>query len=230
MIDVIEKKHYVFGELIPMTTKFVNDYLAETDETLKQFHLANLILAMDLPVMNLCKKYKQKNPKMDVDVAYSLCVGKSLISALAHYETDKDFLALYYTIMNRDIKSYIRKLKTEKSQFMDNMLSGDAEHEGADGTVTLFDAVADKNRTDNIICDTMVLHKLIEEFSNTDAYGPLIKFEMCGNRDDKTASILTFLNVEEYGPRERKIVQRTKERFKKFLIAHNFDYESYLYR
>lgn len=230
MIEVIDKKHYKFGELIPMTTKFANDYLSETDETLKQFHLTNLILAIDLPTMNLCKKFRHKNPKMDLEVVHALCISTSLLSALEHYDKEKDFLALYYTVMERDIISYLRTLKTEKARFNDSVLSGDAEHEGADGVITLFDSVSDNKTSGDIVCDTMVLHELLEEFANTDIHGHLIKFEMYGNRDDRTSAIVQFLGAEEYGPRERKIVQRTKERFKKFLVEKDFDYASYLYK
>ena len=233
MVEVIEKRRYEFDELFPMTTKFAEQYLAETDAVIKEFHFVNLVLSVDLLTMNHCKKVRVCNSKVDVEVLHALCVGKALLKTLKHYDKERgDFLSLYHKVMEQEIIDYIRSINTEKEQFNDSAVSGDGECEGSDGNITIFDTIPSTttNHKDFDICDKLLLNQLIDEFERVDAYGKLIRIEMYGNREDRRLAVINYLGVEDYGPRERKIVQRTKNRFKEFLIANKFDYESILYQ
>ena len=222
---------YSFGDLIPMTNDLVEQYRSENDEIKQQFILADLILIIDELTRTFCNKFKKKYNafEIDLDEAHALCMSESLNATLNAHDPEKGpFLALYYKVMENHLKDLFRHLTTKKEKFHQKLISGDACYSDVEGGATLFDNTNLVEDVSETICKKIVLDDLIDKFEEIDPYGKVIRCEMFGNTTDKTKAILEVLGAETFGDVERQRVQRTKRRFKKFLLENNFDIDSYL--
>lgn len=215
---------YSFDDLIPLTNSLAKAYKEESDDVKRQFILCDLVIYLEELTENYCKKFKLRTNafEMDVSDAVAECLGVSLFSTLNMYDEQRgNFLSLFYKTMENDLISLFRRLTTRTAKFHDNNLSGDACYSAA-GKGTLFDTIPSPEDFSDAICNKVILEELLIKFEEQDAYGKLIRIEMYGNATDRTRERLKALGVDKYGAAERQLVQRTKTRFKRFLIENNF--------
>lgn len=176
-------------------------------ETKINFYISDIIEITKELVINNCYKFIFKNnvTELTKDELYHLAITIALHESISSYKSEKGthFLYYWFKIMNNIFINEWLKLMSKKEKFNCSLYP-------------LTELTSVDDFTEELINNDFI-HSCIDEFIKQDKYGELIKCELNVFREERTKAKINFLGVAEYGNRERKIVQRTKERFAEYL-------------
>ena len=174
-------------------------------ETKINFYISDIIEITKELVINNCYKFIFKNnvTELTKDELYHLAITIALHESISSYKSEKGthFLYYWFKIMNNIFTNEWLKLMSKKEKFNSRLYQ-----------LTKLSYVNDF--TEELI-NYEFIYNCINEFIKQDKYGKLIKCELINSRKEKRKARLKFLNASEYGIKERKIVQRTKQRYEK---------------
>lgn len=161
---------------------------------------------------------KARGMRVDEDEMMSEIVYKAFLYQLSKFDLDTNynFVNLYFRKYKQLLVSYLRKLDAKCRAiftYSDNSAfeTGDKNKSFGVTDTYLEDRDADSP-----------LHRLLDEFIAIHPKGEILR--LCENysTQERTEHILRILGVSEYGVRERQVVRRLKEKFRKFLIDKNY--------
>lgn len=199
---------YELNELYLLTDDIINKITKDrVSETKVNFYIYDIIEITKELIMNNCYRYIVKNnaTELNKDELYHLATTIALYESIKSYkaEIEVHFLYYWFKVMNRVFNKEWLRLRTQKEKFNHSLYS-----------LNEFDSVGDF--TEELVNNDFI-YKCIDEFTKQDKYGELVKSELNGTREERRKAKIDFLGVAEYGNRERKIVQRTKQRFAEYL-------------
>lgn len=213
-IKAVNKFKHPLEDIYNITNNLIIEIKKEeTKAHKKDFLIGELIEVSKDLVKNNCYKYLYKHnvTELSYEDLYEIATSFALVEAIQKYDSSLEvhFLYFWHLIMKRMFnKAFMHKL-TQKEKL------NDACYE-------LKETDSQKDFSEEY-CEKKSLHKYIIEFEKEDKYGQLIKCELIQNKLERKKARLYVLGAVEYGAKERKIVQRTKERFKKFLLDRGFE-------
>lgn len=206
---------------------YMDELYATTDVLIREIQDSNtsdykrncltdtLIKVTEQLVKNNCRRYliEKKVINLSIDDLYEIATSIALVEAIRDFkqEFELNFLKFWWMVMVRSFNKAFIKQTTHKEKLNSGCYS--------------LDSIKNKSENDftEDFCNRKSLEQYINEFENVDKYGKLIRCEMLSGQNERKLARLYILGVEQYGSRERKIVQRTKERFKMFLISNGFE-------
>lgn len=186
---------------------------SNTTTTEKDYYVGEIINVTEELIKNNCHRYiiKKKVTELTSEDLYEIAISFALVESIKKYEVESGvhFLYFWWIVMNRMFNKAFANKTTKKEK----MNSGCCDLNETDATEDFSES----------LCHKSSLYNYILAFEKIDKYGKLIRCEMLSNQEERKVARLYVLGVPQYGNRERKIVQRTKERFKEFLIKNGFE-------
>lgn len=198
----------------------------EVKETEQGFLIGEIIDVTEQLVKNNCKRFIRENnaDELTIEDLYNTATSFSLWKAIQDFDLSQGihFLTYWNMIMSSHFINEFQKATSQTMKFhQHNVCSSDVEIDG-DGN-TILDYREDEVDLAESMSIKLTLDELIDAFEKKDKFGKLIRCELIGTQSIKTKAILKVLGVDTYGSTQRKQVQRTKERFAKFLIENGFE-------
>lgn len=218
----MKKFKVTLEELYTRTDALALEVLKTTGKK-KEFLIGDIIEISKELVHNNCRNFIKKNgaDELNADDLYISATSISLYQALETFKPEREihFLKYWQIFMERQFLYEFEKATSIKAKYYQkNVCSSDVEIDSTGNTILSYASTGQDIAEDT--CMKIVVGKLISEFEEKDKHGKLIRCEMLGTPAVRRMAILKVLGAEEYGAKERKIVQRTKERFKKFLLEN----------
>lgn len=212
-------------ELYRKTDVFALQVLGATGKQ-KEFLIGDIIEISEELVNNNCKKFIKENgaDELNVDDLYISATSIALHKALQTFNPEKEvhFLKYWQIIMESQFLYEFEKATSQKAKYYKkNVCSSDVSIDSEGNTILSYRHTEEDIAEET--CMKLIVGELISDFEQKDKHGKLIRCEMIGTPAVKRMAILKVLGAEEYGAKERKIVQRTKARFKKFLLEKGAD-------
>ena len=213
----------------------VNDIVREiqqegTSEIQKNFLIGDLLEITEELVHNNCKKFIATYSIKDIteEELYSVAITLPLLDALNWFSFEKgnNFMTTWEGFMKRRFYNELSIISNDKSKWFRNNVSSADKELSEDGT-TIVDIVGEEDFTEEL-CEEMELMSLVKKFEEMDKHGAVIKCLLIESQEHRTEAIKNALGVETYGSKERKQVQRAKERFIKYLLHNNYDVSRYI--
>lgn len=205
---------FTMEELYSITDDLISKVQdSSVTSTQKDYYIGEIIEVTKELIKNNCHRYivKYKVTELTSDDLYEIAISFALVEAINKYEVESGvhFLYFWWVVMKRKFNKAFANKTTKKEK----MNSSCCDLNETDATEDFSEA----------LCHKSSLYKYIIEFEKVDKHGKLIRCEMLPNQEERKMARLYVLGVAEYGNRERKIVQRTKQRFKEFLIKKGFE-------
>lgn len=221
----MKKFKVTLEELYTKTDELALGVLGATGKK-KEFLIEDIINISTELVKNNCKNFIKKNgaDELNAEDLYISATSISLFQALETFNPERGihFLKYWQVFMERQFLYEFEKATSIKAKYYQkNVCSSDVELDLNGHTILSYKSTGQDLAEET--CMKLVVGELISEFEQKDKHGKLIRCEMLGTPAVKRMAILKVLGAEEYGAKERKIVQRTKERFRKFLIENGAD-------
>lgn len=213
----------------------VNDLVREIQkegisEVQKNFLIGDLLEVTEELVHNNCKKFIAKYSIKDIteEELYSVAISLPLLDALNWFSFEKgnNFMATWNGFMKKRFLNELNAISNDKSKWFRNNVSSADKELVVDGT-TIVDIVGEEDFTEEL-CEEMELMNLVKQFEEVDKHGAVIQCLLIDSQEHRTEAIKKALGVEVYGSKERKQVQRAKERFIKYLVNNNYDVSRYI--
>lgn len=199
-------------------------------ETQKNFLLSDLLEITEELVQNNCKKFIAKYSITDIsqEELYSVAITLPLLDALEWFSFEKgnNFMATWNSFMQKRFLNELTEISNDKNKWFRNNVSSADKGLAEDGS-TIADIIGEEDFTEDF-CEEMELMKIIRSFEKVDKHGAVIECLLIDSQEHRTEAIKRALGVEEYGNKERKQVQRTKERFIKYLLHNDYDVSRYI--
>lgn len=226
-----KKYRYELSTIYVKVNEIVKEIQKEsTSETQKNFLICDLLEITEELVQNNCKKFITKYSITDIsqEELYAIAISIPLIDALNWFSFEKgnNFMATWNGFMHKRFLNELTEISNEKNKWFRNNVSSADKELSEDGT-TIVDIVGEEDFTEGV-CEEIELMSLIKEFEEKDKHGAVIRCLLIDSQEHRTEAIKRALGVEEYGSKERKQVQRAKERFIKHLLHNNYDVSKYI--
>lgn len=206
--------------------ELVKEYKESDSKTEKNYILTDLVKVSEKMIRYNCRAFLTSNLITDISedelFSDSLDVLYKLIEKFDFSKHD-NFIVLWGKFNELAYKNRKKHLEGKQRGWERHQVSLDKEFSGSTGLPTNFHNIASKDDFAEDKCSEMVLGELIKKFEEVDKHGFVIKCLLIGSRDMRTELLKKGFGSETYGATERKKVQRTKERFSKFLLANNYD-------
>ena len=184
-----------------------------TTERERNYLVGELINVTEELIKNNCHNYivKKKVTELTTEELYEVAISIALTESINSFnqESGVNFLYYWWRIMLRRFNKEFTHMTTKKEK--------------------LNAGCCDLNETDAVedfseeLCHKSALYKYILAFEEVDKHGKLIRCEMLKTQEERRVARLYVLGASEYGNKERKTVQRTKERFREFLKENGFE-------
>lgn len=222
------KFKYSLEELYTITDSILFELKSEgTKEVEKGFLINEIIDTTEQLVKNNCKRFIRKNnaDELSIEELYQTATSFSLWKAIQDFDISQGvhFLTYWNMIMQSHFMNEFKKATSQTMKFhQHNVCSSDVEIGGDGNTILAYKE--DEVDLAETVSLQITLDELIDAFEKKDKFGKLIRCELIGTQSIKTKAILKVLGADTYGNTQRKQVQRTKERFAKFLVEHGFEY------
>lgn len=221
---------YDLGTVYSEVERLAKEYRqAGLSDIQKNFILGELLDVSKELVINMCKKFlrERNTDELTVEELYEIAITEPLLDVLDWHDFSQkgEIMVNWISFMEKRFCNALKEKRTKKAMWAKSHLYSSNVNFNEDGT-TIEDLVGDDDFSESF-CTNMTLGKLIKDFEEKDKYGKLIKYLLIGNQSARTTAFLEVLGAEEYGDSQRKAVQRTKERFVKFLIHNNYDLAGY---
>lgn len=226
-----KKYKYDLNTIYAKVNEIVKEIQKEgTSEIQKNFLIGDLLEVTEELVQNNCKKFIAKYSIKDIsqEELYSVAITLPLLDALDWFSFEKgnNFMATWNGFMKKRFLNELNAISNDKNKWFRNNISSADKELSEDGT-TIVDIVGEEDFTEEL-CEEMELMNLVKEFEDVDKHGAVIKCLLIDSQEHRTEAIKKALGVETYGSKERKQVQRAKERFIKYLVHNNYDVSKYL--
>ncbi len=226
-----KKYKYELSTIYEKVNEIVKEIQKEsTSEVQKNFLIGDLLEVTEELVQNNCKKFIAKYSIKDIsqEELYSIAISLPLLDALKWFSFEKgnNFMATWNGFMQKRFLNELNELSNDKNKWFRNNVSSADKELSEDGT-TIIDIVGEEDFTEEL-CEEMELMNIIKQFEEVDKHGAVIRCFFIDSQEYRTEAIKKALGVKEYGSKERKQVQRAKERFIKYLIHNNYDVSKYL--
>ncbi|URZ16914.1 hypothetical protein [Clostridium felsineum] len=154
---------------------------------------------------------------VDFNDYLSIALYEGINDALEGYDSTKgDFVARYKYLVGGRISNQFRKDFAQKN-------SGNCKASSVNLLIetTNFDVVDEGAEIDQGLHQN-TLDSHIKEFVQTDKYGQVVEILLnCEGQAEKNSEFSEYFG--KFEARERKIVQRTRERFAEFLLDKGYD-------
>lgn len=221
---------YDLGTVYKEVERLAKEYRQEgLPESQKNFILSELLEVSRELVTNMCKKFlrERNTSELTVEDLYEIATTEPLMEVLEWHDFDQkgEIMVNWIAFMEKRFCNALKKERTEKARWAKTHVYSSNVNFNEDGT-TIEDLVGDRDFSEEF-CTNLTLNRLLTDFEKRDKYGKLIKCLLIGNQSARTEAFLEVLGAEKYGDSERKAVQRTKERFAKFLIKNKYDLNGY---
>lgn len=186
----------------------------------RELIISDILEVTEELVSNLCKKIVRKYTITEFtnEELFVIATGEVLFYALKNYKKSKNdnFMLFWKLCIERKFMNELKRLSTQKRKYeRTHICSLDNEIDSLGNTILTYRGVKDFSEE---ICSKIILANLIEEFEENDKYGKIIRMVTIQNKEIRKQAFIQVLGCEEYKEKERKKVQRTKERFRKLLI------------
>lgn len=191
-----------------------------TTEAQRDGYIAELLELTKELTINNCKNFicKYNATELELDEAFVISSGLALFRAIEKYDPSKGawFLTYWHKCIESCLINEFKRLTTKKAKFnREAVFVGGQDHTVEGEAEILINTVPTDQDMAEEVCGRITMESLIDRFVDEDKHGFLIRVLIKGG---SAKDLSTALNSAEYGARERKVVQRTKERFAKFLI------------
>lgn len=204
---VHKRYRYTLKEMYLLTDDLYNKIHEEVSVIRRGFYIADMFDITQELIINTCNRYivQKQASELTTEELYNTAITFAFQYAMKSYRAEfgVHFLYYWFKVMNRVFNKEWLRLRTQKEKFNHSLYS-----------LNEFDSVGDF--TEELVNNDFI-YKCIDEFTKQDKYGELIKSELNGTREERRKAKIDFLGATEYGSRERKIVQRTKQRFAEYL-------------
>lgn len=226
-------KHYRHSleEIYTTTDRLVLEYQAGRGRhTEHEEHciLAQILEVTDELIRYNCDKFIAVNGVYTVsyDEIYAEAVGMAFYKAINNYKPvtadgkENHFVSYWNLVCQSYFKNAIRDSNSKKRQAFNTAVS--TEVEICEGDYSLLDALSTGNDMGEVVVEKLHLRNVLQEWNKITKYPNLIECELIGTKEIRTKAILHILGATEYGAKERKIVQRHKEKFAEFLVQNGY--------
>lgn len=193
----------------------------------KNFIIGDLLNLTHELVMNNCKRFIRKYTITDLteEDLYAVAIGEPLLDALDWFDFTKgnNFMVTWHSFMVKRFCNELKEISSKKASFFRNNVSsadkilGDAESES-----TILDIVGEEDFS-GAVCGRLSLSELIRHFEEVDKHGKVIRCLAIKSQAIRTEALMKVLGSSTYGNKERKQVQRAKERFAQLLLTYGYD-------
>lgn len=165
-------------------------------------------------VVGFCKKNAKKiqdeqNLRVDIDEYCSIALTDVLLKLVEDFDPDTDsgFMNLYYYRIKKAFINLYKKALTNKQKALTTSIEWQTFH--SDKYCTCIDK------------EESNLYLIIEEYIKINPKAKLIYAYELENREERTKTILQFLNKNNYGNSERQCVNRIKKGLKNYMKRKN---------
>lgn len=210
-------------ELYEMTDKLVQRYL-QTDDINERNDIIADIIKLNEPLMrnNARTYYYRYNMRdFDEDDIYSVLIGSGLLDALKLYDSTRGiyFIHLWREVGERRVKSEVHRIRRKINGA--NVISGNVDYTNGNG-IELLHTIPGETNTESDIILRIELEEAIKDFIEIEPLGAILWYLMESDTNRRKEGILKVLGSDSYGPKERKRVQRVKDKFRKYLIKNKY--------
>ena len=222
----------IYGQVNNIIKEYKNP---NTTMAKRNFLIEDLLNITEELVKNNCKNFITRYTITDltVDEIYSIAISTSLLEAIDWFTFEKgnNFMPIWKGFMERRFLNELKKISSQKASFFrtcvtssDNIIT--PRIHGGESRSTIMEIVGEEDFSEGI-CQGYSFMEILEKFERIDKFGEVISCFLIGSQDARTRALLKVLGAESYGANERKAVQRTKERFIKFLIKNDYNLAGY---
>lgn len=194
----------------------------------KHFILVDIIEVTKELIYNQCKNFlKPLNTTITIEDLYAIAIAEPLLEVLVWYDFEKgnNLMVAWLSFMEKRFKNAVGHDCTKGAIWRKTHIYSSDKELNEDGT-TICDLVGDTDFAEER-CTTISIGEMLDAFEKVDKHGQIIRCHLLKKRDERTSAILHILGAEKYGDKERKAVERVKERFARFLIRNKYDLTGY---
>lgn len=221
------KFNYDLKTLYAKVNAIVSQYKAEgTTERQKNYLIGDLLEVTDELVRNNCKKFLRRYTITEIteEELYAVAIGYPLLDALDWFDFSKgdNFMAIWHNFMLKRFCNELKEISSKKASFFrKNVSSADKILGDAESESTILDIVGEEDFA-GAVCGSLSLSEIIRHFEKVDKHGKVIRCLAIKSQAIRTEALMKALGSTTYGNKERKQVQRVKERFAQLLLTHGY--------
>lgn len=214
----------------------------ELSKVREELLIGELIEISEELVLNNCKRFIREKGVTEItqDELYITATSIALWKAIKGFDINKgvNFL-IYWEMIQKScfINDFAQATNKANKFYSSSVCSSDVGIDENDNTIMEY--VEDTNNSLDVAINKVVINDLINAFEKIDKHGKLIRCEMIIKPELRTEAMLKVLgiNKEDFKNEEaykrakataRKTAERTRLKFKDFLLQNGFSYEDCL--